>query len=83
MYALYGKLKTPTGFQYRFRKEANLFGCNKGWIPRLLEHELMRNHGEPLEWHIYIPGALAKNSYPDCALVIDIKPNNRTPELHL
>jgi hypothetical protein len=83
MYALYDKVKTPAGFRYQWKEVARLFGCNEGWIPWLLQFELDGGKSEPLEWHLHVPDALARNGYRDCALVIDIKPKNRDGRLHL
>jgi hypothetical protein len=45
-------------------------------IPHLLELHLDGSGSEPLLWHIIIENELAHSRWPNCALIIDLKPND-------
>jgi hypothetical protein len=83
MYALYEKLSERLGHRYRFKEQVSLFGCNSGWIPRLLKGRLSPNASEPLAWHIDLGQELRAHGYPDHALIINLKPNSTEPNLSL
>lgn len=63
---------------YSFNAPCSLFGCNVGWIPRLLRRELSPGQGEPYQWHVPVRERMRAESR---ALVIDLKPINVRPPL--
>lgn len=84
MYALYRK--TPDGsdgHRYQFVEQTSLFGCHSGWIPELLKHSLTTTVSEPIKWHISVESGLKDAEYPDCTLIIDLKPKSAEPNLSL
>jgi len=83
MYALYKKERTQGQVRYGFASQESLFGCNAGFIPWLLAKGLPAGQAEPCRWHLRVPEALSLHDYPESTLIIDIKPNNREPTLHL
>jgi hypothetical protein len=72
-----------TDTRYVFSREDFLFGCNRGWIPRLLIESLAPSAMEPLKWSIQVGAALEQAGYPGHALMIDLKPNSQEPNLSL
>jgi len=83
MYALYGKEYSDAQTHYVFDKETHLFGCNVGWIPKLLRGLLSSSASEPLKWNISVGSALEQAGFPARTLVINLKPNGKKPNLSL
>jgi hypothetical protein len=83
MFALYEKHPTEDGYRYRFSERVHLFGCNNGYIPWLLSESLSEAVSEPLPWHLCIGDALGAVDQDDSALIINLKPNARAPNLSL
>ena len=54
MYASYKKQREGSGYRHAFEREVSLFGCNSGYIPRLLKRGLDRAASEPLPWHVNV-----------------------------
>ena len=83
MFYLYSKTKNKNDSSYKFRKQCWLFGCNKGYIPRLLEKQTPAGQGEPYKWHIPIQKALDATEDRGSTLIIDLKPNQQKTNLSL
>jgi hypothetical protein len=83
MYALYSKQQQGTKHKYLYKKDISLFGCNKGYIPSLLKTVLSNNSSEPLSWHINIEQSLNSIGHAGDSLIINLKPNSKTPNLSL
>ena len=83
MYTLYKTSTVSGGTRYEFQEEASLFGCNSGWIPYFLQKQLKATDDEPLEWSIDIKRAFEAEEKPNCALIINLKPNSKEANLSL
>ncbi|HOV36974.1 MAG: hypothetical protein KBF95_07250 [Dysgonomonadaceae bacterium] len=85
MYALYKRTRLEkNATRYEFKKQISLFGCNNGFIPRLLGLKLPPGQGEPCKWHVDVVGELGSHpDYPDCTLLIDLKPKQNKTNLSL
>jgi hypothetical protein len=83
MYALYEKILAGSGYRYLFKKKVSLFGCNSGFIPRLLKVGLDSASSQPLPWHVNIEEGLSSVGQHGNTLVIDLKPNSSKPNLSL
>lgn len=83
MYALYEKQFQGLGHRYIFKKQVSLFGCNRGYIPRLLKICLKGEASEPLPWHINISKAMKDVGQLNDSLIINLKPNSSKPNLSL
>jgi hypothetical protein len=84
MYALYKKERLNGRDRFRHVEAANLFGCRKGYIPRLLNMQTSASQGEPYKWHVAIQPELCKlPKYQDTTLVIDLKPKQKEKKLSL
>ena len=83
MYALYEKASDGEAYRYRFGKQVSLFGCNSGYIPRLLAKTVDKAASEPLAWHLSVDDALRTVGQEDHALIIDLKPNSKEANLSL
>jgi hypothetical protein len=75
MYALYSKQPQEKGHRYIFKEEVSLFGCNSGYIPRLLKAGLTKCASEPLPWHVNIEQAMSSVGETGNTLIINLKPN--------
>ena len=64
MYAIYEKTSSVVGTRYEFVETASLFGCNVGWIPRLLRKVIPLDQPEPFKWHLKISDALSASGKP-------------------
>jgi hypothetical protein len=78
MYAIYKKASSAAGTRYEFIEQISLFGCNVGWIPRLLRKVIPPGQPEPFEWHLVISDALSASGRPGQTFMINLKPNNRS-----
>jgi hypothetical protein len=83
VYALYQKHPTGGGHRYQFAERVHLFGCNNGYIPWLLSESLSEAASEPLRWHLCIGDALKAVDQEDSTLIINLKPNAKSPNLSL
>lgn len=84
MYYVYEKLQSSRGFRYKYREDTRLAGCKMGKIPHLLEIHLDGSGSEPLRWHYILEEELARtHRWKDCALIIDLKPNDPERKLSL
>lgn len=84
MYARYEKRTVTDGStRYRFVEEVPLFGCNVGYIPKLLEERLSPDWTEPLKWHVNIASDLSAMTHDNQTLIIDLKPKNARTNLSL
>lgn len=81
MYALYQKEPQGTGFRYIFKEKAHLFGCNSGYICRLLRSTLTARDSEPYPWHLNVEASLAGIGQAGHTLIINLKPNSTRPNL--
>ncbi len=81
MYLLYQRRRRVSATEYTYVEDTNLFGCNKGWIPYLLQQSLNENASEPFPWHLdssEITRQLEEdaNTHGGNTLIIDLKPRN-------
>lgn len=76
MYLMYCNKAGKTGCHYNNPEEISLFGCNVGWIPRLLRQSLSGSENESFKWHLSVVDGLAKAGKGDHTLLIDLKPNS-------
>ena len=85
MYARYKKTQIGNGAsRYEFVEPISLFGCNNGFIPRLLKLQTPSNQNEPYLWHLDVEKSLEKSDeYPNSTLVIDLKPKQNKTNLSL
>jgi hypothetical protein len=84
MYYLYHKIPEESGQRYVVKGEISLFGCNVGFIPRMLRSILTPTDSEPdYGWQVNVRDAMTNMEYPDHALVIDLMPNLKSPTLSL
>lgn len=86
MYALYERTRLGSNAtRYKIKKKKiSLFGCNSGFIPRLLALKLPPNQGEPYKWHIDVVGELGRHpDYKDNTILIDLKPKQNKTNLSL
>ena len=83
VYALYKKNRQKDQTRYQFSQKVPLFGCDEGFIPRLLGKQIPDAQKEPYLWHLQIENALAKAEYPNSTLVIDPKPKQKKTNLSL
>lgn len=83
MYALYRKKPHGSECRFIFQRQISLFGCNVGWLPRLLRRCLRSDATEPLPWHLRIEAAMQDEGYPEHTLIIDLRPNSSKPNLSL
>ena len=83
MYALYEKVADGESYSYRFGEQVSLFGCNSGYIPWLLAKTIDKAASEPLAWHLIVDDALGVVGKKDHALIINLKPNSKEPNLSL
>ncbi len=84
MYALYEKETVGGGFHYKYRGDTKLAGCKMGKIPHLLEIHLDGSGSEPLCWHYILEKEFAcTKRWKNCALVINLKPNDADGRISL
>ena len=83
MYYIYKRTKTTTGFDYQLLEKISLFGCNIGFIPKLLQCYLVDGQNEPLFWHLNILEHYCLKKEPAQVPIINLKPNSATPNLSL
>ncbi|MBN1450241.1 MAG: hypothetical protein JW963_04425 [Anaerolineales bacterium] len=83
MYSLYSKIQKQDVWEFCWIENVSLFGCNQGFIPWLLQKSLLGDANEPYNWHINIATALGANEHLNRALIINLKPNSKTPNLSL
>jgi hypothetical protein len=83
MYARYLKNQRDGFSSYRFVEECSLFGCNIGYIPKLLRKQTPVSQTEPYKWHILIEPALNAIECQGSTLVIDLKPKQKKTNLSL
>ena len=81
MYFLYRIEQERALTRYHMSDQISLFGCNAGWIPRLLRSQLSSSITQPHGWHLPLRPALQAASREGHAIVIDIKPANVKPPL--
>lgn len=77
MYLLYEKTERADCTDYVYKNDVSLFGCNVGYIPKLLQQQLTRfgqKTPEPYEWHLNIPTSLQQEGQDNMTLMIDLKP---------
>lgn len=82
MYGLYEKKQVDAQSQYLFVEETSLYGCNVGWIPRLLRPLIQTSRGLPWKWRIEVPTALAQAGKPNHTLIINLKPSDKNLSLY-
>lgn len=82
MYGLYQKEQTGERSRYLFVEETSLFGCNVGWIPRLLRPLIPANPDLPWTWRIEVTKALAQAGKPSHTLIINLKPSDTNLSLY-
>jgi hypothetical protein len=82
MYGLYQKQNSVDGTRYVFVEEVSLFGCNVGWIPRLLRPLVPTNQSEPYTWQIEICSSLERAGKQDHSLIINLKPKGKQLSLY-
>lgn len=80
MYSLYERISDTTQLRLKFKEQIKLAGCNWGIIPNLLADKLKPTDNSPIGWTLDISGHYNKNNK---SVIIDIKPNNKTPEVFL
>lgn len=84
MYKLYKKARQNGNSScYHSSQQVSFFGCKSGIIPEMLIRTTPAIQSEPYVWHIDIETALAEMDRPASTLVIDLKPNNKKPNLSL
>jgi len=85
MYARYVRTRIETdATRYQFQERVSLFGCNNGFIPRLLRLKIPAAQGQPYRWHVNAVHELgAHPDYPNNTLVIDLKPKQNANNLSL
>jgi hypothetical protein len=83
MYYVYEKLQSGRGIHYKYREKTQLAGSKMGKIPHLLEIHLDGTGSEPLSWHINIRETINRSRWPNCTLIIDLKPNDARGKLLL
>jgi hypothetical protein len=83
MYAIYQKQKNIDGYRYIFKEQTSLFGCNSGYIPSLLQKQLIIEATEPFAWKLDLREALEKEGMANNVLVINLKPNSKEANLSL
>ena len=83
MHALFDKVPEGDGFRYTFKEEKSLAGRNKGMIPHLLEIHLNGQGSAPLPWHFSVEEEIKRSRWPNCALLINLKPSATTGRLSL
>ena len=83
VFALYRKNRQKDQTRYQFLQKVPLFGCDEGFIPRLLGKQMPDGQKEPYLWHLQIENALAKAEYPNSTLVIDPKPKQKKTNFSL
>jgi hypothetical protein len=84
MYFRYTRSESSDGIQYQLQEKISLFGCNKGFIPKLLKSKTLSGQSEPYLWHINIIDALksSQEEYHNSTLIIDLKPNQNNLSLY-
>jgi|CXWL01.1.fsa_nt_gi hypothetical protein len=82
MYGLYQKQELAGGARYSFVEETSLYGCNVGWIPKLLRPLVPANQNEPYTWQIDISKSLEQAGKQNHALVINLKPKSAKLSLY-
>lgn len=82
MYGLYEKRQSTDSTRYIFIEETSLFGCNVGWIPRLLREVIPPNQSEPYTWQIDIIKGLERAGKQHHSLIIDLKPKGKYLSLY-
>ena len=75
MYALYEK---RSGHRFLFKEQISLFGCNAGYIPKLLKAGLDGSASEPWPWHLNVETAMKKVGHSGETLIINLMPNSKT-----
>lgn len=69
-------------------ERCSLFGCNKGFIPRLLGRQVSASQGEPYRWHLSVQDTMDgvtenDTDYTGSTLIIDLKPKQNKTNLSL
>lgn len=74
MYSIYEK----DGGAYVLRdRKVSMFGCNQGWIPKLLHRQGIPAAGaDAVEWHVDVGAALGDADRKNGAFIINLKSNN-------
>lgn len=80
---LYDREQIGSEIQFKLREERSLAGINRGMIPHLLEIHLNGSGCEPKFWHLNIREELDKSRWPNCTLLIDLKPNDSAGNISL
>ena len=83
MHALYEKEPVGSGFHFKFKEFRSLAGKDRGMIPHLLELHLNGAGNEPLRWHFFVEDEMARSRWPNCTLIINLKPNDAEGKLSL
>jgi hypothetical protein len=83
VHALYEKQRVDSGFHFKFKEPRSLAGKDRGMIPHLLEVHLNGSGSEPLPWHFIIEDELIHGGWPNCTLIINLKPNDAGGNLSL
>lgn len=83
MYMRYMRERERGRSVYQFVEPCSLFGCNKGFIPRLLRRRISSSQGEPYKWHLPIQDSLSDIGYTGSTLIIDLKPKQNKDNLSL
>ncbi len=85
MYARFKKTRNANNdIHYEFIEQISLFGCNNGFIPRLLQLKTSPGQNEPYYWHLNIETELMKTTeYSNSTFVIDLKPKQNKTNLSL
>lgn len=85
MYTRYQKnYLNHSNTRYQFMEQVSLFGCNNGFIPRLLQLQTPPGQDEPYLWHLDVQKALARTEeYQGSTLVIDLKPKQHKTNVSL
>lgn len=76
MFALYKKTINENIIKYTFEDTISIFGCNVGYIPKMLRGIIKKTANEPYEWQLLISDALTKMGIDDRSIIIDVKPKD-------
>lgn len=82
MYCLYKRKTNNENLHFIFEKQISLLGCKSGYIPYLVSKQLS-GKSEPMYWHININNSFNSINQKDQALIINLKPNSKNPNLSL
>jgi hypothetical protein len=82
MFGLYSRTENKSSTLYRFKKQINLFGCNVGFIPKMVSKCRLKKVTSAQTWYVDVHECLNSLGIGNTSLLIDIKPN-RTDELFI